>query len=74
MKIKIETLLGINDCTLAIYSYSDQEYRFSVVSMLGKAYTCDSSFPTLSSAKSVGIAIVERFSCKPWWFLGHIKG
>lgn len=65
MKIKIETLLGINDCTLAIYSYSDQEYRFSVVSMLGKAYTCDSSFPTLSSAKSVGIAIVERFSCKP---------
>ena len=65
MKLKIETLLGINDCTLAIYCYSDQEYRFSVLSMLGKAYTCDSSFSTFSSAKSVAIAIVERFSCRP---------
>lgn len=62
MNIKIATLIGINDCTLAIYCDSEQEYRFSVLSMFGKAYTCDNSFPTLSSAKSVGIAIVERFS------------
>ncbi len=62
MNVKIETLVGINDCTLVIYRDDNEEYRFSLLSMLGKAYTCDSSFSTLSSAKSVGIAIIERFS------------
>lgn len=64
MELKIEALIGINDCTLAIYRCSDKRYRFSILSMLGKAYTCDSSFSTWSGAKSVGITIIERFSCR----------
>ncbi len=55
----IKTLVGINNCTLLVYYCSDQTYRFSVVDTVGKTYTCDSSFPTLGSAKLMGISITE---------------
>lgn len=65
MQLKIDTLIAVNNCILVIYSCSERKYRFSVASQQGKAYTCESTFPTGRAAKSMGIAVVERFSCKP---------
>lgn len=63
MDIKIAALIGINNCILAVYHSSyDQMYRFSIANESRKTYTCDSSFPTLSSAKFMGISITERLA------------
>ena len=62
MKIKISALIGIGDCILSIYYCDDKMYRFSVVNTIGKTYTCNDSFPTLSSAKFTGISITERLT------------
>ena len=62
MKIKISSVIGINDCILLIYYCIDNMYRFSVVNKMGKTYTCKDSFPTLSSAKFVGVSITERLT------------
>jgi len=62
MKIKISALIGINDCILAIYYCSDKVYRFSVVNTMGRTYTCNNSFPTLSNAKVKGISITEKLA------------
>ncbi|MEL6927704.1 MAG: hypothetical protein AAFO95_03610 [Cyanobacteria bacterium J06600_6] len=62
MKIKISALISINDCVLAIYYCSDGTYRFSVVNTMGRTYTCDRSFATLSNAKTKGISITERLA------------
>lgn len=62
IKMNIRALVGINDCTLVVYYCCDKMYRFSVVNKKGKKYTCESSFPTLSSAKLMGISAVERFA------------
>ena len=58
----IETLIGIKECTLVVYCGLDRLYRFSVTSTEGQTYTCDSNFPTSSSAKFMGIAAVERLA------------
>lgn len=62
MKIKISAVISINDCILAIYYCSDRLYRFSVVNTMGRTHTCNSSFPTLSGAKSKGISVTERLA------------
>lgn len=62
MNIQIAALIGINDCTLAVYCCPDQIYRFSVVNATGRVYTCDTCFPTLSSAKFMGISVTERLA------------
>lgn len=62
MKIKISSVIGINDCILAIYYCPDRTYRFSVVNKIGKTYTCQDSFATLSSAKFIAISITERLT------------
>ena len=63
MKIKIAALIGINNCILSVYySCYDRMYRFSVVNESGKTYTCDNSFPTLTSAKFMGISITEKLA------------
>ena len=59
MRITIETLVGINDHTLLVYCDSHKMYYFSIINTLGKTHTCDSSFPTLSSAKFMGISAIE---------------
>ena len=60
--MKIRTLVGINDCTLMVYYCHDKMYRFSVVNTMGKIYTCESSYPTLSSAKLMGLSITQRLA------------
>ena len=62
MRIKISALIGMNDCILAVYYCSDEMYRFSVVNTMGRTYTCDSSFTTLSNAKYMGISVTERLA------------
>lgn len=62
MRIKLSSLIGINDCILAVYYCDDQTYRFSVVNTMGRTYTSDNSFPTLSSAKFMGISVTERLA------------
>ena len=54
--------MGINDCILSVYYCDDQTYRFSAVNTTGRTYTSTSSFPTLSSAKSMGINITTRLA------------
>ena len=58
----IEILLGLDDCTLMIYRCGKNEYHFSVVNVLGQIYTCNSSFPTLSSAKLMGTSAIKRLA------------
>ena len=58
MNITIETLVGINDFTLMVYCDVNKMYYFSIINASGKTYTCDSSFPTLSSAKFMGISAI----------------
>ncbi|MCC0176388.1 hypothetical protein I4641_05280 [Waterburya agarophytonicola K14] len=58
----IEILVGIDDCTLAVYRCVDQTYRFSVFNVMGQIYTCNSSFPTLSSAKLMGNSTIKRLA------------
>ena len=60
MTIKI--LVGIDDCTLAVYCCPDKAYRFSVVNAIGQIYTCNSSFPTLSSARLMGTSAIKRLA------------
>lgn len=60
MNINIAALIGINNCILAVYAYPDNIYRFSVINSTGRVYTCDTCFPTLSSAKFMGISVTER--------------
>jgi hypothetical protein len=60
MGIKISALIGVNECILAVYYCNDRTYHFSVVNARGRIYTCDTSFPTLSSAKFMGISVTER--------------
>jgi hypothetical protein len=62
MEIKISALVGVNDCILAVYCFSNQPYRFSVVNASGRIYTCDTCFPTQSSAKLMGISVTERLA------------
>jgi hypothetical protein len=57
----IETLIGIKNCTLVVYCDLNR-YRFSITNTKSQTYTCDSSFPTSSSAKLMGIAAVERLA------------
>ena len=56
----IETILGINDYTLLVYSGSDKTYYFSMINEKGKAYTCESGFPSFSNAKFMGISAIEK--------------
>lgn len=58
----IEILLGLDDCTLMIYRSSKNDYHFSIVNVLGQIYTCNSSFPTLSSAKLMGTSAIKRLA------------
>ena len=58
----IELVLGLDDCTLMIYRSSENDYYFSVVNVLGQIYTCNSSFPTLSSAKLMGTSAIKRLA------------
>ena len=60
--MNIRILVGINNCTLMVYYCRDKMYRFSVVNAIGKIYTCESSYPTLSSAKLMGISVTERLT------------
>ena len=62
--MNIQTLIGIKDCTLVIYCDLDRLYRYSITSTGGETYTCNSNFPTLSSAKFMGVAAVERLAIK----------
>ena len=62
MKIKISALIGMNDCVLSVYYCNDGMYRFSVVNAMGKIYTCDDIFATLSSAKYRGISVTEKLA------------
>lgn len=62
MEIKIFTLIVINECILAVYCFHDETYRFSVVNAIGRIYTCDTCFPTPSSAKFMGISVTERLA------------
>lgn len=61
----IEILIGLDDCTLMIYSSEEQKYYFSVVNALGQIYTCGSGFPTLSSAKLMGTSAIKRLAVEP---------
>ena len=56
----IETMVGIDDYTLLVYRCADKMYRFSIANENGNTYTCNSSFPTLSSAKFMGVSAIER--------------
>ncbi len=58
----IEILVGLDDCTLMIYRYGEKDYYFSVVNVLGQIYTCNSSFPTLGSAKLMGTSAIKRLT------------
>ena len=58
----IELILGLDECTLMIYRKSENDYYFSVVNVLGQIYTCNSSFPTLSSAKLMGTSASRRLA------------
>ena len=60
----IEIIIGLDDCTLAIYRRREDDYYFSIVNILGQVYTCDSSFPTLSSAKLMGTSAIKRLAVK----------
>lgn len=60
----IKTLVGIKDCTLVIYCGLDRLYRYSITTIEGETYTCDSNFPTLTSAKFMGVATVERLAIR----------
>ena len=60
MNIKI--LIGLDECILAIYGFNQNDYYFSVVNNLGHVYTCNSSFPTLSSAKLMGTSAIKRLA------------
>ena len=60
--MNIKVLVGIENCILVVYYCHDQMYRFSVVNTIGKTYTCDTSFSTLSSAKLMGISTVKRLA------------
>ncbi|MEO0928286.1 MAG: hypothetical protein AAFY63_20755 [Cyanobacteria bacterium J06643_13] len=62
MGIKISALIGINDCILSVYYCADRLYRFSVVNSMGRTYTGDKGFHTLSSAKFTGISVTERLT------------
>jgi hypothetical protein len=67
MEIKISALIVINDCILAVYCFQDETYRFSVVNAMGRIYTCDTCFPTQSSAKFMGISVTERLAIDRNW-------
>ncbi|GAB4524243.1 MAG: hypothetical protein Tsb0014_02550 [Pleurocapsa sp.] len=56
----IETMLGINDYTLLVYYCSDTMYHFSIIDETGKAYTSETNFSTLSSAKFMGVCAIEK--------------
>ena len=58
----IETLMGLDDSVLVIYRCGEKDYYFSVANALGQIYTCNSSFPTLSSAKLMGTSAIKRFA------------
>ena len=60
--MNIKALIGIENCVLMVYYCRDKMYRFSIVNTIGKIYTCDNSFPTLSSAKLIGISTVKQFA------------
>ena len=62
--MNIKTLIGIKDCTLVIYCGLDRLYHYSITSIEGETYTCTSNFPTLSSAKIMGVAAVERLAIR----------
>ena len=61
--MNIKTLVGIKDCTLVVYCDLDRMYRYSITSN-EETYTCASNFPTLSSAKFMGVAAVERLAIR----------
>ena len=60
--MNIEILIGLDDCLLAIYRRGEDDYYFSVVNVLGQIYTCNSSFPTISSAKLMGTSAIKRLA------------
>ena len=62
MSIKISALIGINDCILAVYYCKDSLYRFSVVNTMGRTYTSNEQFLTLSSAKLLAISVTEKLA------------
>ena len=58
--MKIQSVVGINGHTLLVYCCANTSYRFSVVDLTGKSYTCDTSFPSADSAKFMGVAAIEH--------------
>lgn len=48
--MKIQSMVGIDGCTLVIYRRSDRLYGFSIIDLNGIVYTCDSSFSSVDSA------------------------
>lgn len=60
--MNIEILIGLDDCLLAVYRHGNDDYYFSVVNALGQIYTCNSGFPTLSSAKLMGTSAIKRLA------------
>ena len=63
--MSIEILIGRNDCILSIYRRHKNDYYFSIVNVLGQVYTCNTSFPTLSSAKLMATSAIERLAVEP---------
>ena len=62
MNIKI--LVGIDDCTLMVYSCSEEVYYFSVVDVMNQIYTCNSGFPSFGSAKLMGTSAIKRLTAE----------
>jgi hypothetical protein len=52
--MKIDTLVGINNYTLMIYSYSKGFYSFSIIDCSGAAYNFDSIFSNSKDAYESG--------------------
>ena len=52
--MKIDTLVGINNYTLLIYSYPKGFYRFCIIDCAGVAYNFDSIFANAKAAYESG--------------------
>ena len=58
-RMKIQSIVGIKDKLLLVYSLAETSYYFSIVDGTGKSSTCDTSFPSGNSAKFMGLAAIK---------------
>ena len=58
-EMKIQSIIGIKDKLMLVFSLAETSYYFSIVDGTGKSSTCDTNFPSANSAKFMGLAAIK---------------